>query len=151
MSRLLIDAAYAVVSTAAMAALVMNAVSQRSFGEFERKCIVDLGHHRPTAVDGGGLMEDGVVLAYRDTFTVKHYSPALWCGVSWTLGTFMSSKWYMLGLGNALVAMVSLIRKALVYFIFGRSVATEAQVSCTFLSRFLDVQAGKGRHRQTHD
>ncbi|KAJ1961354.1 hypothetical protein GGI12_003295 [Dipsacomyces acuminosporus] len=78
-----------------------------------------------------------VGLAYRDMFTVKHYSPRLWCNVSWALAVLVSNKWHMLGLANALVATVSLVRKALIQLIFGRFTLNEVHHSYDRILNFV--------------
>ncbi|KAJ1734381.1 hypothetical protein LPJ61_001102 [Coemansia biformis] len=108
--RLTVDAAYAALSVAALVLLFTHGPTRWPLDEFRRKCEADIAQ----------AQRAGDALAYRDRLTVKHSSPALWCGVSWSLGTLLSSKWHILGLANALVAAVSLVRKALVHFVFGR-------------------------------
>ncbi|KAJ2784088.1 hypothetical protein H4R18_001310 [Coemansia javaensis] len=108
MPRLAVDAAYAAMSVAALALVFAYGPARWPLDEFRQKCEADIAQ-LPTGP-----------VAYRDRLTIKHSSPALWCNVSWSLGTLLSSKWHMLGLINALVAVVSLVRKALVHFVFGR-------------------------------
>ncbi|KAJ2500162.1 hypothetical protein GGH96_002939 [Coemansia sp. RSA 1972] len=114
MPRLAVDTAYAALSVTALVLVFTHGTQRWSFDEFRRKCEADIAHTQP----------NGPIL-YRDQLTVKHYSPTLWCNVSWTLAALLSSKWHMLGLANALVAVVSLVRKALVQFVFGRLALSE--------------------------
>ncbi|KAJ2376778.1 hypothetical protein H4S02_007830, partial [Coemansia sp. RSA 2611] len=116
MPRLVIDSAYAALSIAALVLLLANASPRRALAEFGEKCELDITQARPPSSE---------ILAYRDTLTIKYYSPMLWCRVSWMLATLLSNKWYMLGLANALVATVSLARKALIHYIFGRLTMNE--------------------------
>ncbi|KAJ2000746.1 hypothetical protein H4R26_004468 [Coemansia thaxteri] len=86
--RLLVDAAYAALSVAALAMLLANAATpRRALDEFVRKCELDVTQSHPS---------DPGMLSYRDSLTIKYYSPMLWCNVSWMLGSLLSSKWYML-------------------------------------------------------
>ncbi|KAJ1806336.1 hypothetical protein LPJ77_003688, partial [Coemansia sp. RSA 2523] len=114
MPRLAVDTAYAALSVTALVLVFTHGTQRWSLDEFRRKCESDIAHTQPNGP-----------IAYRDQLTVKHYSPTLWCNVSWTLAALLSSKWHMLGLANALVAVVSLVRKALVQFVFGRLALSE--------------------------
>ncbi|KAI7819754.1 hypothetical protein BX661DRAFT_189752 [Kickxella alabastrina] len=140
---LLIDAAYAVVAVATLIGLfVHNSGPQWTINEFKRKCALDLSQSSQQMVlhhhnSGGTLADISGTMAYRDTFTVKHYSPDLWCNVSWMLGTLLSNKWHMLGLANALVAVVSLARKALINLIFGRLAMNEVHHSYDRILNFV--------------
>ncbi|KAJ2013513.1 hypothetical protein H4S04_006505, partial [Coemansia sp. S16] len=87
MTRLLIDSTYAALSIAALVLLLANASSRRALDEFGEKCELDIMQARPSNWE---------ILAYRDTLTIKYYSPMLWCRVSWMLATLLSNKWYML-------------------------------------------------------
>ncbi|KAJ2583747.1 hypothetical protein GGH95_000812 [Coemansia sp. RSA 1836] len=87
MARLLIDSAYAALSIAALVMLLANASPRRALDEFGQKCELDIMQARPP---------NWGMLAYRDTLTIKYYSPLLWCRVSWMLATLLSNKWYML-------------------------------------------------------
>ncbi|KAJ2064374.1 hypothetical protein GGI17_001080 [Coemansia sp. S146] len=87
MTRLLIDSAYAALSIAALVLLLANASPRRALDEFGEKCELDIMQARPSNWE---------MLAYRDTLTIKYYSPMLWCRVSWMLATLLSNKWYML-------------------------------------------------------
>ncbi|KAJ2007581.1 hypothetical protein GGI04_001460, partial [Coemansia thaxteri] len=127
--RLLVDAAYAALSVAALAMLLANAATpRRALDEFVRKCELDVTQSHPS---------DPGMLSYRDSLTIKYYSPMLWCNVSWMLGSLLSSKWYMLGLANALVAIVSLARKALIHYIFGRLTLNEVHHSYDRILNFV--------------
>ncbi|KAJ1725597.1 hypothetical protein LPJ53_000267 [Coemansia erecta] len=135
MSRsILIDAAYAALSVAALVGMFVHNVGPRwSVDEFRRKCEADITQSilRSAAGSSGGSpppSDMAATMAYRDTFTIKYYSPELWCNVSWMLGTLLSNKWHMLGLANALVAVVSLARKALIQLIFGRLSVNDVHV-----------------------
>ncbi|KAJ1770361.1 hypothetical protein IW140_004037 [Coemansia sp. RSA 1813] len=130
MTRLLfIDASYAVLSAAMLALLFAGAGPRRSLEEFRRKCELDIA----TQTQLGGAD----TLGYRDSLTIKYYSPALWCNVSWTLGALLSNKWHMLALANALVAVVSLARKALIQLIFGRLTLNEVHHSYDRILNFV--------------
>ncbi|KAJ2263297.1 hypothetical protein GGI01_000856 [Coemansia sp. RSA 376] len=128
MTRLLIDSTYAALSIAALVLLLANASSRRALDEFGEKCELDIMQARPSNWE---------ILAYRDTLTIKYYSPMLWCRVSWMLATLLSNKWYMLGLANALVATVSLARKALIHYIFGRLTVNEVHHSYDRILNFV--------------
>ncbi|KAJ1835554.1 hypothetical protein LPJ63_001034 [Coemansia sp. RSA 2711] len=126
MPRLAVDTAYAALSVTVVALMFTHGASRWSLDEFRRNCEADIAQTQRTGP-----------LAYRDRLTVKHYSPALWCSVSWTLGALLSSKWRMLGLANALVAVVSLARKALVQFVFGRLALGEVHHSYDRIINFV--------------
>ncbi|KAJ2348744.1 hypothetical protein GGH91_001210 [Coemansia sp. RSA 2671] len=128
MPRLVIDSAYAALSIAALVLLLANASPRRALAEFGEKCELDITQARPPSSE---------ILAYRDTLTIKYYSPMLWCRVSWMLATLLSNKWYMLGLANALVATVSLARKALIHYIFGRLTMNEVHHSYDRILNFV--------------
>ncbi|KAJ2703720.1 hypothetical protein FB645_003792 [Coemansia sp. IMI 203386] len=102
--QLLIDAAYAALSTAAFVGLfVHNTGMWWSMDDFRLKCGYDVTqsmlHHGIGADPSGGsgnIASDMASRAYRDTFTVKYYSPGLWCSMSWVLGALLSNKWHIL-------------------------------------------------------
>ncbi|KAJ2451169.1 hypothetical protein EV183_003802 [Coemansia sp. RSA 2336] len=124
--RLAVDTAYAVLSVSVLVLMFTHGASRWSMDEFRRKCEADIAQTQQTGS-----------IAYRDRLTVKQYSPALWCSVSWTLGALLSSKWHMLGLVNALVAVVSLARKALVQLVFGRLALNEVHHSYDRILNFV--------------
>ncbi|KAJ2779704.1 hypothetical protein GGI15_003792 [Coemansia interrupta] len=100
---IIIDAAYAALSVAVLAGLFVHNVGPRwSVDEFRRKCEADITQSmlRGAAAGGSGgsppPSDMAATMAYRDTFTIKYYSPGLWCNVSWMLGTLLSNKWHML-------------------------------------------------------
>ncbi|KAI9505674.1 hypothetical protein GGI25_002415 [Coemansia spiralis] len=126
---LLVDTAYAVFSTAMLALLFTGAGPKRSLEEFRRKCELEIAPQTQ--------LGNADTIAYRDSLTIKYYSSVLWCNVSWTLGVLLSNKWHMLGLANALVAVVSLARKALIQFIFGRLTLHEVHHSYDRILNFV--------------
>ncbi|KAJ2191895.1 hypothetical protein IW144_005124 [Coemansia sp. RSA 522] len=85
MPRLAVDTAYAALSVTALVLVFTHGTQRWSLDEFRRKCESDIAHTQPNGP-----------IAYRDQLTVKHYSPTLWCNVSWTLAALLSSKWHML-------------------------------------------------------
>ncbi|KAJ2160137.1 hypothetical protein GGF46_002507 [Coemansia sp. RSA 552] len=111
MPRLLVDTAYAALSVSALVLMFTHGAARWPVDEFRRKCAADIAQAQREIIEP---------VPYRDRLTVKHHSPMLWCSVSWTLGALLSNKWHVLGLVNALVAVVSLARKALVQLVFGR-------------------------------
>ncbi|KAJ2809073.1 hypothetical protein H4R20_000377 [Coemansia guatemalensis] len=128
MPRLMVDVAYAALSVSALVLMFTHGTARWSLDEFRRKCEMDIVQ----------LQRDGVgAISYRDRLTVKHYSPTLWCSVSWSLGTLLSSKWHILGLANALVAVVSLARKALIQLVFGRLTLGEVHHSYDRIINFV--------------
>ncbi|KAJ1736406.1 hypothetical protein LPJ72_001444 [Coemansia sp. Benny D160-2] len=126
---LFIDVSYAILSATILMLLFSGAGSRRSFEEFQRKCELDIA----TQTQLGGVE----ALGYRDSLTIKYFSPVLWCNISWTLGALVSNKWRMLALANALVAVVSLARKALVQLIFGRLTLNEVHHSYDRIINFV--------------
>ncbi|KAJ2792856.1 hypothetical protein GGI18_000045 [Coemansia linderi] len=113
MPRLVIDSAYAALSIAALVLLLANASPRRALAEFGEKCELDITQARPPSSE---------ILAYRDTLTIKYYSPMLWCRVSWMLATLLSNKWYML---------------ALIHYIFGRLTMNEVHHSYDRILNFV--------------
>ncbi|KAJ2349406.1 hypothetical protein IWW50_005015, partial [Coemansia erecta] len=109
MPRLAVDTAYAALSVTVLVLLFTHR-PRWSLDEFRQKCELDIAQTQRTGP-----------LAYRDRLTVKHYSPALWCS----------------GLANALVAVVSLARKALVQFVFGRLALSQVHHSYDRILNFV--------------
>ncbi|KAJ2722601.1 hypothetical protein GGI07_003188 [Coemansia sp. Benny D115] len=136
---LFVDAAYAMFSTTALVFLFTHGSGSRwAFDEFRRKCEHDIAPQISLGSASGATAADSLAsVTYRDTFTIKHYSPVLWCNVSWMLGTLLSNKWHMLGLVNALVAVVSLARKMLIQFVFGRLTVNEVHHSYDRILNFV--------------
>ncbi|KAJ2360525.1 hypothetical protein IW150_007476, partial [Coemansia sp. RSA 2607] len=99
---ILIDAAYAVVSVAALVGLLAHNVGPRwPVDEFRRKCETDITQTMLRGAVGGSggappSSDMAATMTYRDSFTIKYYSPELWCNVSWMLGTLLSNKWHIL-------------------------------------------------------